>query len=77
MTWIAELAPILTAMGFLLNAIVSACAYWQSRQNAKRIEVVHLATNSLTDKLVKVTGEAEYAKGVKQGEDSSANVEPR
>lgn len=33
----------------------------------KKIEVVHKATNSMKDALVKVTGEAEHAKGVIEG----------
>ena len=34
----------------------------------KGIEEVHAATNGMKDALVKVTGEAEFAKGVRQGE---------
>jgi hypothetical protein len=34
---------------------------------AAKVEQVHLATNSLTDRLIQTTGEAEKAKGVIEG----------
>lgn len=54
------LALVITAVGSLGSLIVS----WRS---LAKIEAVHIATNSMKDALVKVTGEAEHAKGVQQG----------
>ena len=70
MTHLADLAPLLTALGFLINAVVGALSWFQSRQNAKKIETIHKATNSLTAKLVQTTGDERFAAGLKQGEDN-------
>jgi hypothetical protein len=61
-------------IGTLLTALLSAFTAYTGRQNSKSIEsqksaMAELAanTNSIKDALVKKTGEAEYAKGLKQG----------
>jgi hypothetical protein len=62
-TW-GEIAQIVTAgaaVGALLNSI----------RNSRKIEVVHKATNSLTDRLVETTKLASHAEGMK---DEKANV---
>lgn len=37
----------------------------------RKVEQLHETTNSKMDQLLKVTGESEYAKGVKKGEQST------
>ena len=39
----------------------------QFKALGEKVEIVHRATNSMKDELVKVTGESEYAKGVVEG----------
>lgn len=59
-----------------ITAVVLALNYMQSRRNnqaiqsqAANIEKIEIATNSMKDRLVQVTGEAKYAEGLKHGED--------
>jgi hypothetical protein len=61
---IANAAPIIVAItGFVV--------LW------RKMEAVRHATNSKMDELLKVTGEAEHAKGVKQGEESKEKPAPQ
>jgi len=71
---ITDIAPILTALGFLLNAAVGLMAYMQSRRNGlaqaeikDNVAIIEKATNSMKDALVKATGEAALAKGTAAG----------
>jgi hypothetical protein len=68
--YIGEIAQLITAIVLALN-------FWQSRQNGKKIEAVHLATNSMKDALVESTSKESYARGVKAGEVSSHNLNHR
>ena len=56
-----------------ITALVLALTYWQSYRNGKKIEQVHLATNSMKDALVATTDKEAFARGVKSGEASSMN----
>ena len=47
----------------LVIALVAAMSWFQSWRNGRKIEVIHKATNSLTDKLVLATGNAAHAAG--------------
>jgi hypothetical protein len=58
----------------LITAIVLALNFYQSYRNGKKIEQVHLATNSMKDALVESTSKESYARGVKAGEVSSMNL---
>jgi hypothetical protein len=68
---VAEMAALATGIGVLLNAVVTVFSLIQSLRNGRKIEQVHLATNSMKDALVDVTGKEAYARGVKSGEASS------
>jgi len=61
----------------LITAIVLALNFLQSYRNGKKIEQVHLATNSMKDALVVSTDKEAYARGVKSGEASSMNINHR
>lgn len=63
MSHIGEIAQLITAVVLALN-------FWQSWRNGRKIEAVHLATNSMKDALVASTAKESYAAGVKQGEDN-------
>lgn len=65
-----EFAAVISSVSSLVAAIGSSVAVVMSARNGRKIEQVHLATNSMKDELVKVTGEAEYAKGLKHGADN-------
>jgi len=54
---IASGAALLTALATLISV------FWNSR----KLEVIHKATNSMHEEIVKVTGEAEHAKGRLEG----------
>lgn len=69
---IGAFVQALVALGVILAAYwaykankQSASAADQSKANAESIEVVRTDVNSKVDKLVQVTGEAEFAKGQK------------
>lgn len=70
-TWITEIVQIVTALGILFNGTASLLAFLQSRRNGSSIEKVHLATNSMKDELVKVTGDAAFERGLKQGQEEN------
>lgn len=69
MNHITEIAQVVTAVGLLLTGMSSAMGLLQSWRNGRKIEEIHVATNSMKDKLVQVTGEAKYAEGLKHGEE--------
>jgi hypothetical protein len=58
-----------TALAQLVTAIVLALNFWQSWKNGRAIKAVQLQTDGLSDHLVRVTGDAKYAEGVKHGEE--------
>jgi hypothetical protein len=58
---LAEIAQVLTAIASLIAAIASL-------RNSRKIKEVHLATNSLVDRLVASTRLEAHAAGVKEGE---------
>jgi hypothetical protein len=66
--------PTLGEVAQLITAIVLALNFYQSYRNGKKIEQVHLATNSMKDALVESTSKESYARGVKAGEVSSMNL---
>lgn len=66
--------PTLGEIAQLLTAIVLALNFYQSYRNGRKIEQVHLATNSMKDALVASTEKESYARGVKAGEVSSMNL---
>lgn len=63
-----SLAPTILAGASLVAALranrAAQDAKTQSSENAKGIAEVHVATNSMKDELVKVTGEKAFAEGV-------------
>jgi hypothetical protein len=74
---VAEIAALVTGAGVLLNAVVTAFSLVQSLRNGRKIEQVHLATNSMKDALVASTDREAFARGVKVGEVSSMNINQR
>ena len=76
---LADVVQILTAVGLALTGMSSAFNVyltWHNGQRAKKIANVvygiQQQTNGINDRLVKVTAEAEFAKGVKEGEARSS-----
>jgi hypothetical protein len=53
----------------LITAIVLALNYIQSRRNGRMLNDVKEQTNGINNQLIKVTGEAKYAEGIKHGEE--------
>jgi hypothetical protein len=69
-----DIASILAAVAFLINAVVTALSYLESRRNGRKIalnsstiDALEKNTNSIKDALIKVTAESEHAKGLLQG----------
>lgn len=69
--------PTLGEIAQLITALVLALNFYQSYRNGKKIEQVHLATNSMKDALVESTSKESYARGVKAGEVSSTTLPGR
>jgi hypothetical protein len=63
----------------LLTAIVLALNYIQSWRNGRALKDVKEQTDGINSKLVRVTGEAEHAKGMIQGarEQRDGDAAPR
>ncbi len=59
---IGEIAQLITAVVLALNFI-------QSWRNGRALKEVKQQTNGINDQLLKVTGEAKYAEGIKHGEE--------
>jgi LPS sulfotransferase NodH len=57
---LGEIAQMILALAMLFNT-------WQSWRNGRKIEQVHIATNSLTDRLVAKTAAASLAEGTALG----------
>jgi hypothetical protein len=69
MTWLVAITQLVIALGVLANGVGQILNYRQSRKNGGKIEEVHLATNSLTDRLVETTRLEAHAAGVKEEKD--------
>ena len=61
-----EIAQIILATATLVTAIGAVLLGWH---NSNKIEQVHKATNSLTDRLVETTKTEAHAAGVKEQKD--------
>jgi hypothetical protein len=64
MDHVGEIAQLITAIVLALNCL-------QSWRNGRNIQQVAKQTDGINKQLVKVTGEAKFAEGVKQGENNS------
>jgi hypothetical protein len=80
MNHLGDIAPILTALGFLLNASVALMSYLQSRRNGKEQASIKrdmgelaLNTNSIRDALVASTAKASLAEGTAVGLEQGRN----
>ena len=62
-------AIIISASGSSIAALLSFVGMMMSKGNSRTIHELEKNTNSIKDALVKSVGEAEYAKGLKIGED--------
>jgi len=62
-----EFAQLTTAIGVVITSLASLAATLSSLHNGRKIEQVHLATNSLQDKLVTATAVASKAEGKAEG----------
>ena len=65
------LGELLLGMGNFLIAAIALYNLIVSRERAKAIDQLEKNTNSIKDALIKVTAEAEHAKGVLQGKGES------
>lgn len=65
----AVLVAIIVGIPATLGAIGSIIV---GIRTTRKIEAVHLATNSMKDALVKVTGEEAFARGKKEGEEGTS-----
>lgn len=67
---LGDIAQVVIALLWVVN-------FFQNRRNSQNIQQIHLATNSMKDELVKVTGEANFAAGIKQAEDAQVLAKVR
>ncbi len=58
---------LLIGLAMFINALLAVASYFKALRNAESIANLEKNTNSIKDALIKVTGEAEHAKGVLQG----------
>lgn len=65
---VSVLLGVVTAVATILNTIVV-------RRTEKQVEMLEKNTNSIKDALVQVTGEAEFAKGLKTGIETVVQVQ--
>jgi uncharacterized membrane protein YccC len=77
MSWYYSDMPTWGDISQLIIACAIAFNVWQGWRNGRKIDVVHDATNSMKDALVESTSKESYARGVKQGEASSININHR
>lgn len=67
-----EIAEIIGQLAIFVTAIASLIA---SIRNSRKIEQVHVATNSMKDELVAVTKKASKAEGVSEEKEAQQNRE--
>ena len=72
-TLITNLPAIITALGVIVTAYLSYRSNRQSKANAVQIEEVRQGVNGQSAALLKVTGEAEFAKGMKAEQDAPSS----
>jgi hypothetical protein len=63
----ADIAPIITSLASLVAACGSSLAVIMGVWNSWKIKEIHAATNGMKAELVRVTGDAKFAEGVKEG----------
>jgi hypothetical protein len=68
---VQSLGQLLSGLADLIFALVALGSFFMARRNANNLHELTQNTNSIKDALVKVTGEAEHAKGVLQGFDQA------
>jgi len=66
---ITMLGSVLAALIGLLNTFVSHKREQRNQQTRIDVQQLKENTNGISDHLVKLTGESEFARGLKQGED--------
>lgn len=66
MTW-SETAQILAASALLITALGTVWNGVQLKTNAKAVEQIHIATNSMKDELVSEVRKASRAQGLLEG----------
>lgn len=64
------MGEILIGTAMIINALVAVYGLVVAHNNAGTIQKLEVNTNNKFEKLLKVTAEAEHAKGVIQGEQS-------
>jgi hypothetical protein len=69
--FISKLPEIIMAISVILAAYWSYKAKEQGKANSTAIEVVRTDVNDKMQQLIKTTGEAEHAKGLKQGQEET------
>jgi hypothetical protein len=65
----------LTGAANLIIAAIAIYNLYTARQRAEAIATLEKNTNSIKDALIKVTGEAEHAKGVMAGKAEATSAE--
>ncbi len=74
-TFLQVLPQTITALAALVGAVggvwLGFLSYRKSKDNAKAIEIVRTDVNDKMQQLIKTTGEAEHAKGLKQGQEET------
>lgn len=60
---------LIAAIPGALSVVLSFANNVIGRKNAERMSNIETHTNGLKDALVKVTGESEFAKGLKKGQE--------
>ena len=59
---------LIGAIGTFLTTLLGIANVWLLNRTKKAMTTLEKNTNSMKDELVKVTGMAEFAKGLKQGQ---------
>ncbi len=62
---ISLVGSIATVIVSLINAGLALLSHERGKRNEQSLSTLKEQTNGIQDKLIKVTGEAEFAKGVK------------
>lgn len=68
------IGPILLGAGNFILALIGVYNLWTARSRANAIATLEKNTNSIKDALIRVTGEAEHAKGIIVGKAEAADV---
>lgn len=72
----SDWAQVLIVVVTCLTSVITAYLAWQVERSRRTIEVIHRATNSMTERLIRLTDVESHARGLAEGRAESVQGDP-